>query len=163
MPVLDILWLGTAAFIVVFVVMARQRLRGQILRLKDRREQLAERHETFVNYSKLASVRIAEGEAQRDELKAQIAERRAAIEQSVVQAITADRPTSTYYVFDRVAGRKGRIWAVHVECTLDDGPWAGTRAYVVVAETAEDARSRVSDRFPQKSSFSLAQPEAKSF
>lgn len=142
-----------------------RRFRRRIDALSERLDRYVERIETFSNYSKLAAVRIAEGEQARDQLAAEldklIAEHRALSERITEASNTAP---SEFHVFDRLDNRKDKLFEFVIESTADGTDWTGRRHYIVAAATPELAAERVGARFPKMAGFRISAPiERKSF
>ena len=160
----DVLWLALSGLIAAAAALMRNRLHGRYESLTRKHRDLRDRTETFANYIKLAGARVVEAEERRKELADEAAAHRKTIDDAREAAIRRpDAPSREFHVFDRVAGRKGDVWAVVVESRAEGAPWSGIRHYVVVAETPEDARTRVRDRFPSISGFSVSEAEKAPF
>lgn len=153
-------WIFVAfSFLLVGALMERS-LRALHKKHSDRLAALQERLEVYRNYNKLAAVRRGEAKDALTKLHKELAD-----EEAELRRLSADvePPAESsgekseferFYVFDRIVGRSGAIWHVAVEAR-DDIPWTGVKNYVIVADTAEDARKRVQDRHPAMSGFAV--------
>ncbi|WP_207458398.1 hypothetical protein [Azospirillum sp. SYSU D00513] len=75
-------------------------------------------------------------------------------------------PMERYYIFDRLENRSGRFWEAAIRNPPSGGSgwgrpgergWIGVRRYILLAETEQDARARLSARFPARSGFELVE------
>jgi chromosome segregation ATPase len=159
---LKLILIAICALIVLLGGAKGRRLRNMSQKHDERAEKLRERIDTFSNYSKLASARLVEAEDQRKELQAEIDRASQKIDEirRTALAAAADEP-SEYYVFDRVSGRRGTIWMVVVEALGDRPVWTETRHYLVISETAQDAKNRIKERFSARGEFGVSDAIAK--
>ncbi|PWC85569.1 hypothetical protein [Azospirillum sp. TSO5] len=134
----------------------------RILGIRARRQSekltaLKERLEVYANYAKLAAVRRVEAEETLAGLRREVA----AVEgeilslQSVVTDDSALAPME-FHCVDRVARSSGPLWYVAVEALDATAPWTGVRTYAVAAESAEDARKRITERHPSPTAFAIS-------
>lgn len=149
------IWLFVAFSFLVIGVMAERRLRVIYKRQSDRLVALQERLSVYRNYNRLATLRHDEAQESLNELRKQMADEQEELKRLAVDTEPAQPVPEIFekfYVFDRTAGRTGKIWHVAVEAR-DGVPWEGVKNYVIVAETPEEARKRVQDRHPTISGF----------
>lgn len=152
---MSLIWLFIALSVLLLGVMVERRLRALYTRQSDRLVALQERLAVYRNYNRLATLRRDEAQETLSDLRKQMADE----EEELKRLATPTEPVAEgperfekFYVFDRTAGRTGKIWHVAVEAR-DGVAWEGVKNYVIVAETPEDARKRVQDRHPTISGF----------
>ncbi|WP_042695377.1 hypothetical protein [Azospirillum sp. B506] len=130
------------------------------IRARRRSEKLAalrERLDVYANYAKLASVRRLETEELLAGLRREAAEVEGEI-LSLQSAVTDDAALTPmeFHCVDRVARSDGPLWYVAVEALDTAAPWTGIRTYAVAADSAEEARKRITERHPSPTSFAIS-------
>lgn len=154
-------WAFIAFSVLLLGFMVERNLRALDKRHSDRLFALQERLEVYRNYNKLAAVRRGEAQEALTKLRKELADEEAEMRRLTAYlaepAASADGENGgfeRFYVFDRIVGRSGTIWHIAVEAR-DNVPWTGVKNYVIVADSAEDARKRVQDRHPAMSGFAV--------
>lgn len=154
---MTILWvLGAVASLGAGVV-AERFLGIRARRQSQKLAALKERLDVYANYAKLAAVRRAETEETLASLRREVAEMEGEI-LSLQSAVTDEAALAPmeFYSVDRVTRSGGPLWYVAVEALDATAPWSGVRHYAVAADTAEDARKRIVERYPSPSSFAIS-------
>lgn len=118
---------------------------------------LKERLDVYANYAKLAAVRRAETEETLAGLRREVAEAEGEI-LSLQSAVTDEAALAPmeFHCVERVARSGGPLWYVAVEALDATAPWSGVRHYAVAADTAEDARKRIVERYPSPTAFAIS-------
>ncbi|MBP2300240.1 hypothetical protein [Azospirillum picis] len=151
------LWMLAALASLGTGVMGERILRIRARRQSDKLAALTERLEIYANYGKLAAVRRAETEETLTALERDIAAAESEIQtlRSAAEDAAASLPAE-FHCVDRVARSGGPLWFVAVEALDASAPWSGVRHYAVAADSAEEARKRVTERHPSTTAFAIA-------
>ncbi|KAA0598025.1 hypothetical protein J2848_005562 [Azospirillum lipoferum] len=154
---MSIAWVLGAVTSLVIGLLGERILGIRARRQSEKLAALKERLDVYANYAKLASLRRAETEETLAGLHREAAEMESEI-LSLQSAVTDDAALTPmeFYCVDRVARSGGPLWYVAVEALDATAPWAGIRTYAVAAESAEDARKRITERHPSPTSFAIS-------
>ncbi|BAI73075.1 hypothetical protein AZL_024370 [Azospirillum sp. B510] len=154
---MSMLWVLGSVTALLIGLLGERFLGRRASRQSKKLDALKERLEVYANYGKLAALRRAEAEETLSELRREMAEVVGEI-LSLQSAATDDAALApmVFHCIDRVARSGGPLWYVAVEALDAGAAWSGMRAYAVAADSAEEARKRITERYPSPTSFAIS-------